>query len=88
MRFVLVVWKIDDDQYYKLQRKIYKEIEITRDLENECRIFIIGIVDILKEEEGIYEVEEIILNNLGEKFFKLKKDLSFSSKKVQNFWLD
>ena len=34
------------------------------------------------------EVEEIILNNLGENFPKPKKDLSFQSKKAQNSWLD
>lgn len=88
MRLVLVAWKIDDDQHHKSQRKTHKETEITRDLENECRIPITGIADILKEEEGTYEAEETILNNLGEKFPKPKKDLSFPSKKAQNSWLD
>lgn len=36
--------------------------EKVRELENGCRIPTTGIPDILKEEKGTHEAEEIILN--------------------------
>lgn len=61
-----MAWKVEDHQHHKSQSKIPKGVGImrekVRELENGCRIPTTGIPDILKEEKGTHEAEEIILN--------------------------